>query len=142
MHEKLADMGNLQKYLPLPYPPSMYSGLMGHMPFLLPNTSGTSSLFTGDATQLNAMRQLQHSLGQQRLMMDTLHESQDSPYINGGNPLIKSPKARRFTPYTVPSLSSADSAFYRMASGQLPLPSKPISNETDSPSTKDSPTKV
>lgn len=144
MHEKLSDMGNLQKYLPLPYPPSMYSGLMGHMPFLMPNASGPTSLFGGD---MAAMRQLHASLGQQnhRLLVDAMHESQDSVFTNGGSSLIKSPKARRFTPYSVPSVtSSADSAFYRLATGHLSSSKAPATNETDSPTTKDSssPTKV
>lgn len=136
MHEKLSDMG---KYLPLPYPPSVYSGLMGHMPFLMPNASGPTSW------DMAAMRQLHASLGQQnhRLLTDAMHDSPDSVFTNGGSSLIKSPKARRFTPYSVPSVtSSADSAFYRLATGHLSSSKAP---ETDSPITKDSspsPTKV
>lgn len=156
MHDKLfggSDLGgldNLQKFLPLPYPPSFYTGLMGHLPFLMPNTSGAASqlgsLFpTGDSAQLAAMRQLHAHLGHNhRLLVDSLHDSlnQDTPFSNGGNSLIKSPKVHRFTPYSVPSVTSGDSAFYRMG-GNNSLSSLPTRSETDTPpSPKDSPTKV
>lgn len=150
MHEKffgttdLGTLDNLHKYLPLPYPPSIYTGLMGHMPFFVPNTSGaTSTLFPGDGAQLAAMRQLHAHLGHNhRFLADSLQDT-ESAFSNGGNSLIKSPKVRRFSPYSVPTVSSADnSAFYRLAGSQS-LPTLPVTNESDSPpSPKDSPTKV
>ncbi|XP_054710081.1 T-box transcription factor TBX3-like [Uloborus diversus] len=160
MHEKLfggtdlVALDTLQKYLPLPYPPSFYSGLMGHLPFLMPNATGASqamgSLFPpNEGAQLAAMRQLHAHLGHNhRLLADSLHDSVSSnqdvlSFPNGGNSLIKSPKAHRFAPYALPTVSSADSAFYRLATaGQLPpLPTSNRETETP-PSPKSSPTKV
>ncbi|GFU45991.1 t-box transcription factor TBX3 [Nephila pilipes] len=157
MHEKLfggGDLGgleNLQKYLPLPYPPSFYTGLMGHLPFLMPNPTAQQqmgALFPPtDSAHLAAMRQLHAQLGHNRLLMDSLQDglvgNQDPTiFANGGNnALVKSPKAHRFTPYNLPALTNAESAFHRLTSSG-PLPPLPVRNDpVSSPSPKDSPTK-
>ncbi|KFM67859.1 hypothetical protein X975_11900, partial [Stegodyphus mimosarum] len=158
LHEKLfgsSDMGNLdnlQKYMPLPYPPSFYTGLMGHLPFLMPNASGAQqqmgNLFPHtDGAQLAAMRQLHAHLGHNhRLLVDSLHEgitsSQDPGAFTNGGTLLKNPKVHRFAPYSLPAVTSAESAFYRLASGGQ-LPPITLNNEPVAPdSPKASPTKV
>ncbi|KAG8180682.1 hypothetical protein JTE90_006738 [Oedothorax gibbosus] len=153
LHEKIfgeASLENLQKYLPLPYPPSFYAGLMGHMPFLMPQQG---ALFPpADGAQLAAMRQLH---AHNRLLMDNLHDAnrhlmdnlqEESALANGGGPLVKSPKAHRFAPYSLPSMTGGDSssAFHRLATGgQLPpLPGvRSSESASGSPSPKSSPTK-
>lgn len=156
MHEKLfggsgGDIGtldSLQKYLPLPYPPSFYSGLMGHLPFLMPNASGAAAsplgaLFPSEGAQLAAMRQLHAHLGHNhRLLVDSLHD-QDTSFSNGGSSLIKSPKVHRFSPYSVPSVTGGESAFYRMSNSQSSMPTLGVGSEADNPpSPKESTAKV
>ncbi|GBM40147.1 hypothetical protein AVEN_100561-1 [Araneus ventricosus] len=157
MHEKLfsgGDLGgleNLQKYLPLPYPPSFYTGLMGHLPFLMPNPSTQQQLGAlfppTDGAQLAAMRQLHAQLGHSRLLMDSLQDGlvgnqEPASFANGtNNPLVKSPKAHRFTPYNLPALTNAESAFHRLATGGHLPPLQVRNDPVSSPSPKDSPTK-
>lgn len=121
---------------------------MGHMPFLMPQAAQGALFPPADGAQLAAMRQLHAQLGHNRLLMDSLHDAglvagQDSLGLpNGSGSLVKSPKAHRFTPYSLPSLTGGDSAFHRLATGGQ-LPPLPVRSESASgtPSPKSSPTK-